>query len=119
MSFLAIRLAEGFIHPTVFKRNPEISGSIFATFLVSWAAVTFLAYVLYRVELAGKRLDADSAGAPRGAAVTQSQYVAAAYSVVFVFVLVYVAIIAAKLARLQRETAELVELARAKSSVDA
>ena len=59
VSFLAIRLAEGFIHPTVFKRNPEISGSIFATFLVSWAAVTLLAYVLYRVELAGKRLDAD------------------------------------------------------------
>ena len=51
--------------------------------------------------------------------MTQSQYVAAAYSVVFVFILVYVAIIAAKLARLQRETAELVELARAKSSVDA
>ena len=50
---------------------------------------------------------------------SQSELVAAAYSVVFVFVLVYVAIIAAKLARLQRETAELVELARVKSSVDA
>ena len=32
---------------------------MFATFLVSWGAVTLLAYVLYRVELAGKRLDAD------------------------------------------------------------
>ena len=50
---------------------------------------------------------------------SQSDLVAAAYSVVFVFVLVYVAIIAAKLARLQRETAELVELARAKSRADA
>ena len=50
---------------------------------------------------------------------SQSELVAAAYSVVFVFVLVYVAIIAAKLTRLQRETAELVELARAKSSADA
>ena len=40
------------------------------------------------------------------------KYVAAAYGVVFVAVLVYVAIIAAKLARLERETAELVELAR-------
>ena len=40
---------------------------------------------------------------------------AAAYAVVFFFVLVYVAIIAAKLARLQRETSELVELARRKS----
>ena len=45
---------------------------------------------------------------------SQEELVAAAYAVVFVFVLVYVAIIAAKLARLQRETAELVELARAK-----
>ena len=45
---------------------------------------------------------------------SQEELVAAAYVAVFVFVLVYVAIIAAKLARLQRETAELVELARAK-----
>lgn len=35
------------------------------------------------------------------------QYVAAAYGVFLVFVLLYVAIIAAKLARLQRETDEL------------
>jgi CcmD family protein len=44
--------------------------------------------------------------------VTQGQYVAAAYGVVFVVVLAYVAIVAAKLARLQRQTAELLELAR-------
>ena len=47
--------------------------------------------------------------------MTQGQYVAAAYGVVFVFVLVYVAIIAAKLARLQRQTAELLELVRGDS----
>ena len=46
--------------------------------------------------------------------MTQGQYVAAAYAVVFVFVLVYVAIIAAKLTRLQRETADLVKLARSR-----
>jgi CcmD family protein len=46
--------------------------------------------------------------------VTQGQYVAAAYGVVFVVVLVYVAIIAAKLARLERDAAELLELARRK-----
>ena len=44
--------------------------------------------------------------------MTQGQYVAAAYGVVFVFVMVYVAIIAAKLVRLQRETAALLELVR-------
>jgi CcmD family protein len=48
--------------------------------------------------------------------VTQGQYVAAAYGVVFVFVLVYVAIIAAKLVRLQREMAVLLELARGREA---
>ena len=49
---------------------------------------------------------------------SQEELVAAAYVVVFVFVLVYVAIIAAKLGRLQRETAELVELARTRAGSD-
>ena len=40
------------------------------------------------------------------------QYVAAAYGVVFVAVLAWVAIIAAKLQRLQRQLGELVEKAR-------
>lgn len=44
--------------------------------------------------------------------MTGGEYVAAAYGVTFVFVLLYVAIIAAKLVRLQRETAELLELVR-------
>ena len=47
--------------------------------------------------------------------MTQGQYVAAAYGAVFVAVLVYVAIIAAKLARLQRELGEIVDLARHRS----
>ena len=49
---------------------------------------------------------------------SQEELVAAAYAVVFVFVLVYVAIIAAKLVRLQRETAELAELVRMRGSSD-
>ena len=40
------------------------------------------------------------------------KYVAAAYGVVFLMVLVYVVIIAAKLSRLEREVGELAELAR-------
>jgi len=50
--------------------------------------------------------------------VTQGQYVAAAYGVFFFFVLIYVAIIAAKLVRLQRETAELLELARGRDKAE-
>jgi hypothetical protein len=42
------------------------------------------------------------------------QYVAAAYLVVFVAVLAWVAIIAAKLQRMQRQLGELVEKARSR-----
>jgi CcmD family protein len=45
----------------------------------------------------------------------EEKYVAAAYLVVFVFVLAYVLIIATKLARLEREVTELAELARRKA----
>jgi CcmD family protein len=40
------------------------------------------------------------------------KYVAAAYLVVFAFVVVYLAIMALKLTRLEREVGELMELAR-------
>jgi CcmD family protein len=43
---------------------------------------------------------------------TEAKYVAAAYLVVFVVILAYVLIIATKLVRLEREVAELTELAR-------
>jgi heme exporter protein C len=58
VSFLAIRLANDFIHPTVFTREgPQMTGSMFAAFCVSWLAVLLLSYVMYRVELLGKRID--------------------------------------------------------------
>jgi hypothetical protein len=44
--------------------------------------------------------------------MSAGQYVAAAYAVVVVTLLAYVAIIAAKLVRLQRDLSELLELAR-------
>jgi CcmD family protein len=51
--------------------------------------------------------------------VSPGDYVAAAYAVVFVFFLVYVAILAAKLVRLERQTAELLELARRREAAPA
>jgi heme exporter protein C len=58
VSFLAIRIASGFIHPVVFTRHgPNFGGWILAGYCVSQAAMLVLAYTLYRVELAGKRLD--------------------------------------------------------------
>jgi heme exporter protein C len=60
VSFLAIRLAENVIHPTVFTRDgPQMTGTMFLAFCVAWAAISLLAYTLYRIELAGKRLDAN------------------------------------------------------------
>jgi heme exporter protein C len=58
VSFLAIRLAENFIHPVVFTREgPQMTDTMFAAFCVAWAAIGLLAYVMYRVELMGKRID--------------------------------------------------------------
>jgi heme exporter protein C len=59
ISFLAIRLAENFIHPVVFTREgPQMSGSMFGTFLICFAGTLALAAALYTNELTGKRLDA-------------------------------------------------------------
>ena len=58
ISFLAIRLAENFIHPVVFTRDgPQMAGSMFLTFCVCFAGTLALAGALYQTELAGKRLD--------------------------------------------------------------
>ena len=35
-----------------------MTGRMFSAFSVAWAAILALAYVMYRVELAGKRTDA-------------------------------------------------------------
>ena len=58
ISFLAIRLAQNFIHPVVFTRDgPQMSGDMFFTFCVCLAGMLLLAGALYLNELAGKRLD--------------------------------------------------------------
>jgi heme exporter protein C len=58
VSFLAIRLAQHFIHPVVFTRHgPSFGGWMLAAYCVAQAATIVLAYTLYRVELTGKRLD--------------------------------------------------------------
>jgi heme exporter protein C len=59
ISFLAIRLSHSFIHPVVFtSHGPQMTHSQFLTFCVSLAAMLTLFATLYRLELAGKRLDA-------------------------------------------------------------
>jgi heme exporter protein C len=58
VSFAAIRLAKEFLHPRVFTlHGPNFGGWILVTYCIAQAAMLVLAYTLYRVELAGKRLD--------------------------------------------------------------
>jgi heme exporter protein C len=58
VSFLAIRLAQHFIHPVVFTRSgPNFGGSMLVTYVLAQIALLVLAYTLYRIELSGKRLD--------------------------------------------------------------
>ncbi len=60
ISFLAVRLAEQFLHPTPLIRRggPDMAASMLATFCVCFAGMLLLAGALYANELAGKRLDA-------------------------------------------------------------
>jgi heme exporter protein C len=59
VSFLAIRLSQSLIHPTVFaSHGPQMTGSQFFTFCIALAAMLALFATLYAVELAGKRIDA-------------------------------------------------------------
>jgi hypothetical protein len=59
ISFLAIRLADDFIHPVVFNsRGVQMTGSMFFTFCVAVAAMLATASAMYRVELTGKRIAA-------------------------------------------------------------
>ena len=58
VSFAAIRLANEFLHPRVFKLNgPQFGGWILVTYCIAQVAMLVLAYTLYRIEIAGKRLD--------------------------------------------------------------
>ena len=60
VSFLAIRLAEGLIHPVVFDRDvgENLTGSQLVTLFVCLLGMGALAAALYTNELLGKHLDA-------------------------------------------------------------
>jgi heme exporter protein C len=60
VSFLAVRIAGTILHPTVFTHDDgvEMPWEMFAAFCVCLVGMLALAATLYRVELAGKRVDA-------------------------------------------------------------
>ena len=58
VSFFAIRLSQDFIHPVVFNQHgPQMASSMLLTLCVAYAALLALASTLYRIEVAGKRIE--------------------------------------------------------------
>jgi heme exporter protein C len=113
VSFFAIRLANDFIHPTVFtSAGPQMTGTMFAAFLVAWAAIRRSPTSCTGVEIVGKRTDAHLRDYARGHCREPGER--GPRQAPCSFVLLWVAIIAAKLARLEREAGELAELARSR-----
>jgi heme exporter protein C len=59
VSFLAVRIAGTILHPTIFTHEgANLPNSMLFVFIVCLAGMLALAATLYRVELAGKRVDA-------------------------------------------------------------
>ncbi len=114
VSFLAIRLASDFIHPTVFTRDGTADDGRDVRRVLRLVGGDPDAGVRDVPGRAARQAHRRQSAAPAGGAraVSQEQLVAAAYGVVLVVILAWVVIIAAKLARLERETAELAAHAR-------
>ena len=137
LNFLAVRLAESLIHPRVLSTTGgSMPGSMRMTFLISLIAIVCLFVTLWKYELASKHasmklralrrsLAGDDAAGPlaRTAAPDSAlmpalplddagPYVAGAYLVFLALILVYVVIMASKLARIERELVELADLPR-------
>ena len=118
INFTAVRMAESLTHPRVLSQTGGyLPGDMRLTFLVCLAAMTLLFVTLWKLELttkhasmqlkrlrrrlgpAGRRgdlmpaLPLDEAG----------KYVAGAYLVFLTLIVIYVAIIGAKIARIERE----------------
>jgi|tagenome__1003787_1003787.scaffolds.fasta_scaffold20734885_2 heme exporter protein C len=76
INFLAVRLAQGFVHPRVLTTGGSMTGPMRITFYVSLAAMGLLYAALFRAELDAKR-DAIRLRRLRRAATTASEGAAA------------------------------------------
>ncbi len=119
MNFLAVRLSSSYLHPRVLGSSSNLPAPMAFTFVVSLAAIALLFTTLCSFELTAKRtrillqiaqqdprlpMSMFAATLPQN---TGSGYVAAAYIVFFAIVLIYVAIMALRLTRVERNLREL------------
>ena len=130
LNFIAVRLAEAVIHPRVFATAEAAAADMRLAFLVCLVGMALLYLTLWRYEMAAKlasaacgrwlqarrrrcRRPARAHGGPEPPRLVNDTlpdntgYVAAAYLVFLALVLVYVAIMAVKLTRLERDLSEL------------
>ena len=129
LNFTAVRLAEAFTHPRVLSQTGgDLPGEMRLTFLVALAgddaavrdALEARADRQARLDAAQEAAPAPGRASRGGGRVTwlaapalpldeAGKYVAAAYVVFLALILIYVAIMAAKLVRIDRELTELAE----------
>ena len=110
-----MRIAGTILHPTVFTHDDGVAmpWEMFLAFCICLGGVPALAATFYRVELAGKRIDASLKELREQPRMTSAEkYVLAAYLVFLGAVLAYLVIIALKVGRLEQELADLARLAR-------
>src|SRR4051794_1883135 len=55
LNFLAVRLAQGYVHPRVLTSSHNMTGAMRLTFYVALAAMVLLYVTMFRVEIAAKR----------------------------------------------------------------
>jgi len=126
INFVAVRMAVQQVHPRVLSRTSNLPGDMRLTFLVALAGAVLLFLTLWKLAQAAARAARGGTAVRRGAggsarsgggelsmalvlASTSGKYVAAAYLVFLALMLVYVVIIASKIARIERELHALAE----------
>ena len=123
LNFMAVRMAESLVHPRTFATaNGGLPGEMMLVFLCNLVAFGLLWVTLVKFELTAKSasgqvkrlrraLDAPGAGAPALPLDESGKYVAGAYIVFVLLLVIYVGIMAAKLQRIEREMRELASFA--------
>ncbi|MGD0384975.1 MAG: CcmD family protein, partial [Solirubrobacteraceae bacterium] len=136
INFVIVRLSTAYLHPRVLGDiSANLPGRFQVVFYLSLISIALLWITLWRYEMTSKHAsaqlralrrllagDEDEALPRRSAVPTLSVsvesggggnpgYVTAAYTAFFALILIYLAIMAGKLSRIERELGELTELA--------
>jgi heme exporter protein C len=119
LNFMAVRMAESLVHPRVLgTTGGAMPGDMRITFLLALAGMACLFVTLWKYEprSSAAPLPNGSSQVPALPLDDAGPYVAAAYLVFLALILVYVAIMAMKLGRIERDVSELSEIVERRES---